>query len=416
MRGSPVAYLVVASVAASLCALPGGAALEVDAAEAFFDVRFSNEGERKTLHWAERCLHACQSACRSDPPQRSASVRLLRWDVDDDCAYRCTHACLAESMKHGGRMYKYRGKWPHTRVLGVQEPFSALFSLLNLAAHCVGYLMISACRRAGDQAAAGVAGGTSSQALDASGALGHIRRLQAMSCLWMGAWVSSSVFHARETWWSERLDYYSGNMAMAWMVYTSLARAAAPLAPQHRAWLRRLSGAVLSAGVGGHMVGNYPKINYGRNMWVMIGLLSAHTVAWLWSCMANPGRHNRLFYLSAALTYAAGLLEVLDFAPVLGINSLVPCAAELGPLLRTPLRAHLHHGQTRRTEMGHVVDAAQACRRSVTILRQPAGSLDAHALWHAATPGLTYMFYCFLSGDATGMWQQELASLAAKTR
>ena len=29
-----------------------------------------------------------------------------------------------------------------------------------------------------------------------------------------------------------------------------------------------------------------------------------------------------------------------------------------------------------------------------------AGSLDAHALWHAATPPLTFVFYCFLVADA----------------
>ena len=32
-------------------------------------------------------------------------------------------------------------------------------------------------------------------------------------------------------------------------------------------------------------------------------------------CWQLPGEHNRLFYLSAALTYAAGLLEVDALTP-----------------------------------------------------------------------------------------------------
>ncbi len=339
---------------ARLSSLPGGSALELDAAESFFDCS-QIEGERHTLGWAESCLTACERACRNDPPSRSAFVQLLRWNRNDDCAYRCTHACLAESIKHGGRMWKYKGKWPHTRILGIQEPFSTVFSLLNLAAHCVGYVMICSCRRAMDQAAPGAAkpagGAQGVLVLGASDAHAHLRRLQGMSALWMGAWISSSVFHARDTWWSERLDYCSGNLAMAWMVYTSIARAATPLVPMHRAWLLRLSGAVLSCVVGGNMVLNYPVINYGRNMAMMIGLLSAHTLALLCSCMASPASHNPLFYLSSALTYAAGLLEILDFPPILG-------------------------------------------------------SLDAHALWHGATPYLTYLFYRFLSLDATRLLQE----------
>jgi post-GPI attachment to proteins factor 3 len=338
---------------ARLSSLPGGSALEVDAAERFFDCS-QIEGERHTLGWAESCLTACERACRNDPPSRSAFVQLLRWNRNDDCAYRCTHACLAESIKHGGRVWKYKGKWPHTRILGIQEPFSTGFSLLNLAAHCVGYVMICSCRRAVDQAAPGAGEDQSVLLLGAAGAHAHIRRLQGMSALWMGAWISSSVFHARETWWSERLDYYSGNLAMAWMVYTSIARAATPLVPMHRACLITLSGAVLSSVVGGNMVLNYPVINYGRNMAMMIGLLCAHTLAWLSSCMASPASHNRLFYISAALTYGAGLLEIWDFPPIFG-------------------------------------------------------SLDAHALWHGATPPLTYLFYRFLSLDATRLLQERAA-------
>lgn len=52
----------------------------------------------------------------------------------------------------------------------------------------------------------------------------HHARLEVMSCLWIVAWISSSIFHTRDTWLTERLDYNSGNIAMGYMVYLSVAR------------------------------------------------------------------------------------------------------------------------------------------------------------------------------------------------
>lgn len=54
--------------------------------------------------------------------------------------------------------------------------------------------------------------------------LRHHARLEVMSCLWIVAWISSAIFHTRDTWLTERLDYNSGNIAMGYMVYLSVAR------------------------------------------------------------------------------------------------------------------------------------------------------------------------------------------------
>ena len=102
-------------------------ALEVDASAAFYNVSEMPDGQRNTLDWAIRCLGSCKSACLEDPPARSVSLEVLRWDDEEDCAYRCVHSCLAECVRAGGRVYKYLGKWPHTRVLGVQVSLSRIF-------------------------------------------------------------------------------------------------------------------------------------------------------------------------------------------------------------------------------------------------------------------------------------------------
>ena len=39
-----------------------------------------------------------------------------------ECDLRCAHGCLGENLKRGGRLWKYHGKWPQHRLLGMQEP------------------------------------------------------------------------------------------------------------------------------------------------------------------------------------------------------------------------------------------------------------------------------------------------------
>jgi hypothetical protein len=172
----------------------------------------------------------------------------------------------------------------------------------------------------------------------------HVIRLQAMSVVWILAWLASSLFHARDNWLTERLDYFGGNLAMAFMLYVTVLRSGLHATFYDRPWVLRMFGAALGCLVATHMALNYWKMNYTLNMYVMIGLLIAHTLTWAHTCMTNRAAHNKLFYMSSALTFVAGMLEIKDFPPVLG-------------------------------------------------------SLDAHALWHAATPSLTYIHYLFLAAD-----------------
>jgi len=45
--------------------------------------------------------------------------------------------CLAVNVRRGGRIWKFRGRWPHTRICGVNEPASVVFSIANMGAHLV---------------------------------------------------------------------------------------------------------------------------------------------------------------------------------------------------------------------------------------------------------------------------------------
>jgi len=74
-------------------------------------------------------------ACVGSAAQLPAS-----WDCDSECKYRCMWEI---ETKRSGRVDKYYGKWPFTRLGPMQEPASVALSIANLAAnaHCLMRLL-----------------------------------------------------------------------------------------------------------------------------------------------------------------------------------------------------------------------------------------------------------------------------------
>lgn len=63
---------------------------------------------------------------------------LLGWSCQDHCAYYCMWLTVDQFYAQGWSVPQFYGKWPFVRLLGVQEPASMVFSVLNLAAHWRG--------------------------------------------------------------------------------------------------------------------------------------------------------------------------------------------------------------------------------------------------------------------------------------
>mmetsp|Transcript_21411 Transcript_21411/g.48305 ORF Transcript_21411/g.48305 Transcript_21411/m.48305 type:complete len:169 (-) Transcript_21411:50-556(-) len=145
--GPTAGLLLVVGVAAPAAVT----SLEADAADRFFNVSRFDAGIPFTAgkaHWSERCLRECKQACLDgNPPPRTRIMNFLGWSKDEDCTYRCTHACLGRDVQMGGRVWKYRGRWPHTRICGVNEPAAVVFSLANLAAHLAGSVQLRNAQR-----------------------------------------------------------------------------------------------------------------------------------------------------------------------------------------------------------------------------------------------------------------------------
>ena len=164
----------------------------------------------------------------------------------------------------------------------------------------------------------------------------------AYAALSANAWVWSAVFHCRDTAATEALDYFSADALLAFALFAALVRALRPRRPR----LTALLGAALLAGWAQHVAFlTLVRFDYGYNTRVCVALGAAHTAVWLaWALATRHPLRGRLAAVLAA-AHAASLLELLDFPPL-------------------------------------------------------GGALDAHALWHAATPCITLAWYAFLAGDA----------------
>lgn len=97
---------------------------------------------------------------------------------------------------------QYHGKWPFYRFMGMQEPFSVFFSLLNFLAHQHGLRRIR-----------------TSIPEDYP-----LRRYYiAFGYFGLASWIFSMIFHTRDFKLTERLDYYAAGASVTYgLFYTPI--------------------------------------------------------------------------------------------------------------------------------------------------------------------------------------------------
>ena len=93
---------------------------------------------------------------------------------------------------------QYHGKWPFHRILGVQEPFSVLFSLFNFLAHRHGLKMIQ---------------NNVPSTYPLKNFYVNLGYISLMS------WMFSMVFHTRDFALTEKLDYFAAGASILYGLY-----------------------------------------------------------------------------------------------------------------------------------------------------------------------------------------------------
>ncbi|KAJ2358276.1 hypothetical protein IWW50_001990 [Coemansia erecta] len=242
------------------------------------------------------CVRQCEDTqCTGDAPLLPAYLRLLLWTCESNCDYKCQRHLTRAAQQRGGRVHQYHGKWPFVRVLGVQEPASVVFSVLNGLMHARSWTLVRT-----------------------SLPTAHPMRrwLSVFVVLGSWSWLWSAVFHTRDFPLTEKLDYFSAGLNVLYMFFLGTVRML-----RLRSW-RQTRVVALACAVPYVLHVAYlslVRFDYGYNMMAnaAVGLLS--NIVWFVVTM-QAFRNGQPFWWKPAvlivLTDLAFSLELFDFAPI----------------------------------------------------------------------------------------------------
>lgn len=293
----------------------------------------SSNGDRSLIY--QNCLRNCvNSNCinihdtfKSESEiEQDVWCRMFQWSCSDECKYQCMWQTVDAFKERFGIVPKFYGKWPFIRVLGAQEPASAFSSVLNLASNAYMYSKLKVMFPM-----------KSSQ-------LALFWHFFAFIC--MNAWIWSTVFHVKDTPFTEFMDYAC---ALSMVVALFVAAVVRVFYGSKRLTLLALAYPLFY--FVNHVTYLYTgRVDYEYNMKVNIvyGVVgSSLWLLWAWPRCQGGSRYVWRLMAFTALAGATLALEVLDFAPQ--------------------------------------------------------GGWDAHALWHLSTSPLPILFYRFVMDDLQAM-------------
>mmetsp|Transcript_111804 Transcript_111804/g.193832 ORF Transcript_111804/g.193832 Transcript_111804/m.193832 type:complete len:402 (+) Transcript_111804:50-1255(+) len=232
-------------------------------------------------------------------------LRKLGWSCEENCRYDCMVKNRRIRHEKREQQVHYYGKWPFTRVLGVQELFSSLFSAFN----GLPYLWFLA------SCTSGIPKGTRTVWLWIFYAL-------AMT----NTWLQSTLFHARENKITELLDYHGATLGLS----ASLSTALMMHLPEH--WSVVGSACLAATPVllfwFGHVLYlSFVYFDYGYNMKVAVGLGICTSLSWLTWFLRHRGERRFAWKCIVASLgpYLVLPLELLDFPPAFGLMDAHAC-------------------------------------------------------------------------------------------
>lgn len=256
---------------------------------------------------------------------------LVLWTCEDECRYECSWQTVSFFIKQGWAVPQFHGRWQFTRIFSMQEPASVFFSIFNLWAHWRG---LNKFRR------------------NVSSTAPYFYMWQIFAGICLNAWLWSAIFHTRDTFLTELLDYSCAYSMVISSFYCMVCRVALHRRPL---WLKGLFGVVVFTFFIYHFVHLLTTKSYGYNMKINIATGSTAGVGWLvW--YLNQKRRRAYVWKIATFVILSALslsLEVLDFPPFMWI-------------------------------------------------------LDAHALWHLTTAPLALLLWSFIVDDTKALLEEKL--------
>ncbi|OAQ72804.1 Mn2+ homeostasis protein Per1 [Pochonia chlamydosporia 170] len=229
--------------------------------------------------------------------------RLLLWNCASECDYTCQHIVTAQRVAAREPIVQFHGKWPFYRFLGMQEPFSVLFSLGNLYAHWDGLAKVRA-------------------RIPASYSLRPFYVV--LAHVGIASWIFSAIFHTRDFQLTEELDYFAaGANVLYGMYYTPIRifRIDRP-SPRRRSVLRAwtLLCVLLYVCHVAYLKG--VRWDYTYNMAANIAAGIVQNILWSWFSITSFKKSGSLWSIVPGVVVAwvmfAMSMELFDFPPWLG--------------------------------------------------------------------------------------------------
>lgn len=257
-------------------------------------------------------------------------MALTGWTCRDDCRYQCMWTTVGLYQAEGYRVPQFHGKWPFARFLCFEEPASALASLLNGLA-CL--LMLLRYR----------------SSVPRQSPMYHT--ITAFSLVSLNAWFWSTVFHTRDTYLTEKMDYFCASAVILYSIYLCCVRTLG----LRRPGVSSMVGVLLILAFTSHVSYlTFVSFDYGYNMAANATIGMINLLWWLGWCWQN--RRTLPYWwkcgVVVVLLHGLALLELLDFPPLFWV-------------------------------------------------------LDAHAVWHLSTVPVHFLFYSFLIDDSLHLLNTE---------
>ncbi|KAK9763503.1 hypothetical protein K7432_009746 [Basidiobolus ranarum] len=242
------------------------------------------------------CLEECNNTTCLSPPTLPLALRLTFWSCESNCKYTCMRDITEKTREAGDTVVQYYGKWPFVRALGMQEPASVTFSILNGWAHWRHWKLIKT---------------------EVPGDYFLKKFYYAFVIVGMNTWLWSAVFHTRDNSVTEKFDYFSAALTVMYGLYLALLRI-----NYVRSLKKQLQlGILLLIPYFLHISYlSFFKFDYDYNMWanVFVGIL--HNLAWGYWSVTNPDHPYRWEPLKCGLFVTIAMsLELFDFPPIMEV-------------------------------------------------------------------------------------------------
>ncbi|KAF2673344.1 Mn2+ homeostasis protein-like protein Per1 [Microthyrium microscopicum] len=254
----------------------------------------------------KECVKVCiKTNCdSSNPTPIPLQRRLLLWNCPAECDYHCQHVVtdkrLARDPPYREPILQFHGKWPFHRFLGMQEPFSVLFSLLNFLAHDAGI------RRLKDQVPASY----------------ELRKYYLLfGYFGLVTWTFSMLFHTRDFALTEKLDYFAAGASVLYGLYYCPIRIfrLEESTPSKSALLRAWTLICVALYIAHVSYLSFWTWDYTYNMAANIAVGVTANVMWSWFSVYRFQRTKKWWSawpgMIVAWVVLAMSMELFDFAP-----------------------------------------------------------------------------------------------------